>query len=65
MPIDWTTIYKKYKGKWIALKDDEKTVIADGKTAEEAYKKAKEKGYPNPILTHMPKELVGYIGYGV
>ena len=27
MAIDWTKIYQKYKGKWVALKSDEKTVI--------------------------------------
>lgn len=62
MAINWSTIYEKYKGLWVALEDDEETVIASGKTAKEALEKAKETGYPNPILTHMPNELIGYIG---
>ena len=27
MAINWTTIYKKYRGQWVALKSDEKTVV--------------------------------------
>lgn len=63
MAIDWTTIYKKYKGRWVALKDDEVTVVGSGKTAKEALKAAKKKGHKNPILTHMPDKLVPYIGF--
>ena len=36
MAIDWTQIYEKYKGLWVALKDDEQTVISSGKTLREA-----------------------------
>ncbi len=43
MAIDWTNIYKKYKGLWVALKDDERTVVSFGKTAKEAWTKAKKK----------------------
>ncbi len=31
---DWTKIYKNYQGLWVALKDDEETVIASGKSLE-------------------------------
>ncbi len=62
MVIDWTQLYKKYKGLWIALENDEKTVVASGKTAKEAWDKARKEGYEKPILTHMPERLVSYIG---
>jgi hypothetical protein len=65
MAIDWTKIYKKYKGLWVALSKDETTVLASGKTAKEAWENAQKKGYKKPILTRMPKELVTYVGYGV
>ena len=65
MAIDWSNIYKKYKGLWIALKDDEKTVVASGKTVKEVWEKAQQKGYKKPILTRMPEKLVTYVGYGV
>ena len=65
MAINWINIYKKYKGLWAALENDEKTVVASGKTAKEAWEKAREKGYAKPILTHMPGQLVTYVGFGL
>jgi hypothetical protein len=62
MAIDWTKIYKKYKGLWVALKDDEKTVIASGKTLKEAIEKAKKTGYSEPILFRVPARIIPYIG---
>jgi len=62
MAIDWTKIYKKYKGLWVALKDDEKTVVASGKTVKEVLKKAREKGHNKPILARMPEKLLTYVG---
>lgn len=65
MAIDWTNIYKKYKGLWVALKKDEKTVIASGKTAKEAWQKAQDKGFKKPILSRMPAKLIPYVGFGL
>ncbi len=62
MAINWTHIYKKYKGFWVALKADEKTVVASGKTAKEAWLSAQKQGYSKPILAKIPKEVVGYVG---
>lgn len=63
--IDWTDIFKKYKGLWVALEDDEHTVISSGKTAKEAWEKAIKSGHDKPILTRMPEEIVPYIGFGL
>jgi hypothetical protein len=65
MAIDWTDICKKYKGLWVALKDDEKTVVSSGKTAKEAWEKAQKKGFRKPILTRMPEKLIPYVGFGI
>ena len=62
MAIDWKKIYKKYKGRWVALKSDEITVIASGKTAKETLQKARSEGYRDPILTRLPKKLTTYVG---
>jgi predicted RNase H-like HicB family nuclease len=43
MAKDWTKIYTKYKGLWVALAADEETVISSGKTAKEALEKAQRK----------------------
>ncbi len=62
MAIDWTKIYKKYKGLWVALKEDEVTVISSGKTTKEARSKARKKGFKEPILMNVPEKLTYFIG---
>jgi hypothetical protein len=61
MAIDWTELFETYKGKWVALDDDEKTVIAHGRTAKEAWAKAKRQG-KKPILLEIPLEVTAYAG---
>lgn len=62
MAIDWTKIYKKYKGLWVALRDDEKTVVASGKTVKQVMKRVREKGYSQPILFRVPTKIIPYVG---
>lgn len=62
MGIDWSTIQKQYKGKWVALKTDERTVLASGKTAGEAWEQAIGTGYEKPILVRIPSKLLPYVG---
>ena len=62
MPIDWTKIYKKYKGLWVALKDDYTTVVASGKTPEKTLELAKKNGFNSPFLTHVPEEVTSFVG---
>ena len=62
MAIDWTKIYEKHKGLWVALLDDEKTVVGSGKTLEKALKEAKKVGYQNPIVMRVPTEILPYVG---
>lgn len=62
MGIDWSKIQKEYKGRWVALKDDERTVLASGKTAGEAWEHAQEAGYEQPILARVPDKVLTYVG---
>jgi hypothetical protein len=62
MAIDWTQIFEKYAGLWVGLKDDEKTVVASGKTIKEVMEEAKRKGYEQPILFKVPTEVIPYVG---
>ena len=55
--INWTKIYKKYKGLWVALLKDEITVVGHGKTLKEAKEMALKNGYDHPIFTRMPLNL--------
>jgi hypothetical protein len=59
---NWTALFKEYKGQWVALKDDEITVISSGEVLPEVIRKAADKGYDKPILTKVPKKDVVYIG---
>jgi sugar diacid utilization regulator len=60
--LDWTKIYKKYKGLWIALDEKERKVVAFDKDAKKAYKKARKKGIEVPILFRVPSKIIPYVG---
>jgi hypothetical protein len=62
MAKDWTKIYRKYKGLWVALAKDEQTVLGFGKTVKEALISAKKKSTETPFLTRIPKTLDAYVG---
>jgi hypothetical protein len=62
MAIDWTKIYKKYKGLWVGLKDDNKTVVASGKTVAEMMENARRMGFKNPIVFRVPSEIIPFVG---
>ncbi|MDP3052096.1 MAG: DUF5678 domain-containing protein [bacterium] len=59
---DFTKIANRYKGKWIALTEDEKKVVSSGKSAKEVLEKAKKEGVKNPILFKMPSLILPYVG---
>jgi hypothetical protein len=63
MPIDWTQLFKKYKGLWVALAADEKTVVASSKSAKDAYEQARKKGVDVPIMLSVPMEFKSHIGF--
>ena len=62
MAIDLTDIYRKYKGLWVALKEDKVTVVASGQTVTEALSEAKTKGFGDPILFKVPTRIIPQIG---
>lgn len=62
MVTDWTEICEKYKGLWVGLKDDEKTVVASGATVKEVMEKAERQGCEKPILFKVPSEIIPFIG---
>ncbi|MBI2627377.1 hypothetical protein HYW72_00415 [Candidatus Nomurabacteria bacterium] len=62
MAIDWTKIYKKYKGLWVALADDEVTVLSSDKKLSEALLKAKKGGNKDPIMMRVPDNMNAYVG---
>ena len=62
MVKDWTKIFKKYKGLWVALDTDETTVLAANQTAKAALKEARENGYKSPILMRVPTDMRAFVG---
>ncbi len=60
--LDFTKIIEKYRGKWVALSEDEKKVVSSGKTARETLERAKKEGLENPILFMVPISVLPYVG---
>lgn len=58
----WTQLYRDYAGQWVALKEDEETVVASGKLAKAVYSSAKEEGVRVPIMVRVPKISLPYVG---
>jgi len=59
---NWTNLFTRYKGQWVALRDDETTVISHGLNAKKVINDAVKKGFAKPILFKVPKENITYIG---
>jgi hypothetical protein len=61
---DWTHLFENFRGKWVALADDETTVLASGASAKEVHKAALTKA-PQPILFRVPNTLDAFVGYEI
>ena len=46
--IDWTRLFQEYRGQWVALMEDEQTVVGSGKTLREALDNADRNGHAQP-----------------
>ena len=61
---NWTHLFEKYRGKWVALAEDETTVLAAADTAREARDAAlKRSSLLLPILYQVPETLDLFAGY--
>jgi hypothetical protein len=58
---NWKTLSEDYRGQWVALMDDETTVIAHDKVVAKVIKQAAEQGYENPILYRVPSSPMPYV----
>jgi hypothetical protein len=64
MSKDWTHLLEKYRGKWVALGEDETTVLAFGNSAKEVHSAAVEK-FATPFLYRVPDALETFVGHEV
>ena len=62
---DWSLLFANYRGQWVALADDELTVLAAAPTAKGALAASAAKGAPAPILYRVPDTLDTFVGYEV
>lgn len=62
-PLDLSTIFKQYEGKWVALSDDNKTVFGFGDTVKEAVENAKINGHPEFTLLFVEPSDTLYCGH--
>ncbi|OGC87871.1 hypothetical protein A3D70_00025 [Candidatus Adlerbacteria bacterium RIFCSPHIGHO2_02_FULL_54_18] len=62
MKSSWATLYKTHKGLWVALLDDNKTVVGKGKTIAEAKKSAEKKGHKEVFLLRVPEKSFSFVG---
>jgi hypothetical protein len=54
---DWSQLFANHRGQWVALADDEVTVLAAAPTAKAALAASASKGSPKPILYRVPDTL--------
>ncbi len=59
--MDFTNLYQKHRGLWVALSPDEKKVLGKGKTIKTAVKQAQRKGVTTPYLFKVPTKIVSYV----
>lgn len=62
---DWSQLFANYRGLWVALADDEVTVLAAATTAKGALAASAAKGAPQPILYRVPDTLDTFVGHEV
>jgi hypothetical protein len=62
---DWSPLFANYRGQWVALADDEVTVLGAAQTAKGALAASDAKGVPSPILYRVPETLDTFVGYEV
>lgn len=60
--IDWTHLFENYRGKWVALAEDDTTVVASGATAKEARAAAAKKPGQH-FLYRVPETVELFVGY--
>ena len=57
-PIDLSKILNPFKGKWVALSNDETKVVASGDSLKEVRQKAIKKRENDPIIFKVPDGFI-------
>jgi len=62
MARDWTHLFENHRGKWVALAEDEVTVLAAAPSARQAHEAA---GTGLHFLYRVPDTLDAFVGHEV
>lgn len=62
--IDWTHLAEGYRGKWVVLADDLRTVVGVGDTAKQALERA-DNHAARHFLYQVPATLDLFAGYAI
>jgi len=65
MVIDWSGIYSEYAGMWVALAEDEVTVLAADTDGLKALRKGRAAGKGEPTLHRVPEKIISFAGHEV
>ena len=60
--LDWTHLYPTYANQWVALANDEKTVVGNARSLRSAIKKARQRGFDEPLMFKVPAVMLPYVG---
>ena len=60
-PIDLSELLRPYRGKWVALSQDETKVLGSGATIDEALEGAHREGEQQPIVIRVPESVAAYL----
>jgi len=52
---------REHQDKWVALSNDEKTILAADASFDKALAKAQKKGEKNPVMLKVPSNHYGYV----
>jgi len=55
--IDLVELFEKFLNQWIALDEDNETIVGNGSTIQEAVEKAEKNGVKEPILLYVSPQL--------
>ena len=60
--MDFSKIYQRYAGKWVALNRGENKIIGAAVSSRVAFRKAVESGEKRPILFKVPRPSISWVG---
>jgi hypothetical protein len=62
LDMNLTSVYKKYAGKWVALKANSQTVVTHATNAQSLYKKMQKLDKTDAVILKIPKKVIAFVG---